>query len=263
MFGKFEFHSESNVLHIKKTKHKQNTKQQPTTSFGEKSKSKWQLTLVASGLVGRPRCRKVKEFSWSLWLSQRLLLYDVEVNLFKKNHSRTLIPINCYCQHTTECICQCTIAHIYQLTHKVYHWWELPQVPFLSWQKVLLWQTCVGRDKQVFVTTKYIFCHDKNLLWQTCVCGNKSFVPTQIFCHDKRHFFFATKLLSRQAYFCCDERWVFVVTKMILVAAPANDKSVQLEEEKERQQQQNRHRKGGWCGEGVWEERIYNSCQTG
>ena len=76
-----------------------------------------------------------------------------------------------------------------------------------------------------------------------------SFVPTKVclprqnFCLDKIMFvaiklcnmFLATKVLSRQAYFCHDKRHVlsrqtrvcrdksFVATKMILVAAPAND----------------------------------------
>ena len=136
---------------------------------------------MASDQVGRPRCRKVKEFSWSLWLSQRLLLYDVEVNLLKnkikkrvKNHSKTLILINCYCQHTTECICQCT--------------------------KVLLWQTCVVRDKHGFVMTKYIFCCDKNMLATINIC-----------CH--KHVFVATKVLSWQKYFVTTNG-IFFATKL-------------------------------------------------
>ena len=51
---------------------------------------------------------------------------------------------------------------------------------------------------------------------------NTSFVVRKVclsqqnFCRDK------TRLLSRQKYVCCDKH-VFVATKIILVAAPAND----------------------------------------
>ena len=59
-------------------------------------------------------------------------------------------------------------------------------------------------------------------------------VATNIFCRDK-HDFVATKVLSQLAYFCRDKRRVlsrqtrvcsdktFVATKIILVAAPANN----------------------------------------
>ena len=91
--------------------------------------------------------------------------------------------------------------------------------------KVSLWQTCLSSwqkyaccDKRfvkkiMFVATK----------WQTF---NKSFVATNIillrqkFCHDKS-MLVVTKPLSQQNYVCCDK--TFVTTKMILVAAPAND----------------------------------------
>ena len=71
----------------------------------------------------------------------------------------------------------------------VYYWQELPQVSFLSRQKRLLWR-------------------------QNYVCCDKSFVTTNI-------------ILSRQAYFFSRQKTCFVksfvATKMILVAAPAND----------------------------------------
>ena len=38
-----------------------------------------------------------------------------------------------------------------------YHWWEVPQVEFLSWQKFCC-------DKHVFVATKNVFCCDRNML---------------------------------------------------------------------------------------------------
>ena len=91
----------------------------------------------------------------------------------------------------------------------VYHWRKLPQVHCLSRQNLC-------RDKHVFVTTKHIFCRDESLL-------------------------VATKLLSLQNYVCCDKylSWqtfcrdkcsvaphIFVATKIILVADPANDSSL-------------------------------------
>ena len=61
---------------------------------------------------------------------------------------------------------------------------------------------------------KYNFCRDKSVV-ATNMClsrQNPSFVATNI-------------ILSRQAYFCRDKH-MFVATKMILVAAPANDNIV-------------------------------------
>ena len=97
-------------------------------------------------------------------------------------------------------------------------------------------------DKHTFVTPKDVFCHDKHMfVTQKYACHDKtkifvvtSFVVAKIFCCDK-HNSVATKLLSWQAYFCRGKRCVlsqqtrvcrdktFVMTKMILVAAPAND----------------------------------------
>ena len=85
-------------------------------------------------------------------------------------------------------------------------------------------------NKCIFVITKHIFCRNKNTLvttklWsqqQTNICRNK-------------HNFVTTKLWSQQAYFCRDKHaWfsekrimffvtTFIMTKMILVKAPAND----------------------------------------
>ena len=88
---------------------------------------------------------------------------------------------------------------------------------------------------------KYHFCRDKRML----VATNRKSIIFFIFifyfltniCRDK-HNFVARKLLSRQTYFCRDKRRVlkhvfvttnmstnmFVATKMILVAAAANDR---------------------------------------
>ena len=74
--------------------------------------------------------------------------------------------------------------------------------------------------EHVFVATKHVFCRDNEY-----TCRDKTFVATNL-------------ILSRQAYFCRDKRrvtntcdkhviiagkHVFLATKMILVAAPAND----------------------------------------
>ena len=103
----------------------------------------------------------------------------------------------------------------------------------LAVRNFLLWQNYVCCDKifllqqnllrQIFVPTN--MC----LLWQqTCVCCDKN-------------MFVTTKRLSQQAYFCRDKRPVllwqtrvcrnksFVATKMILVAAPGNDKSIPID----------------------------------
>ena len=69
-----------------------------------------------------------------------------------------------------------------------HYWRELPQVSFLSRQKIC-------RDNHVFFATKHVFCRDKSML-------------------------VATKLFSRKTRVC------FVATKMILGAAPASDKEV-------------------------------------
>ena len=91
--------------------------------------------------------------------------------------------------------------------------------------KVLLWQAYFRQDKLVFVETKPIFCRDKSMLgatkllsWQARVC--------YMFCCAK-HTFVATK-----DGFCHNKRWVlsqqttFVMTNIIHVAAPSNDKNM-------------------------------------
>ena len=71
------------------------------------------------------------------------------------------------------------------------HLYDWPLVSFFSlWQKFC-------RDKHVFVETKHVFCHDKSMLAAIIIM----FVMTKdVFCYDK----------------------TFVMTKMMLVAAPAN-----------------------------------------
>ena len=90
--------------------------------------------------------------------------------------------------------------------HSIFCFWS-PHSPDLNpenvWhvlnsvsRKVLSWQAYFRRDKHVFVTTNYVFCHDKSMLvsikllsQQTRVCRDKYFPG---------NFFVATKILSRQ-----------------------------------------------------------------
>ena len=101
------------------------------------------------------------------------------------------------------------------------HWWELPQVSFFH-------------SKSMLVATKL-------LLQQTHVCYakccSKSFVTTNLilspfffffflswqayFCHKKRCVLLRQTCLSQQRRVCRDKS--FVVTKLRLVATPAND----------------------------------------
>ena len=92
-----------------------------------------------------------------------------------------------------------------------------------------------SRDKSMLFATKLYFCRNEtfvmtNISRDKHACHDKTFVATntcllrQKFCHDK-HIFVATKDL-----FCLDKHMflatnykTFVPTKMILVAAPAND----------------------------------------
>ena len=79
--------------------------------------------------------------------------------------------------------------------------------------------------------TVVVFCHKQFLF--TFVTNNLSitnnyFVATNIilssqnFCHDKHTFVVTKDLFCRDKHVCRDK--TFVTTKMILVAAPANDK---------------------------------------
>ena len=75
----------------------------------------------------------------------------------------------------------------------------------------------------IFVATKVV------LLQQKYACRDKTFVAKKL-CLSRQIFFHDNIILSRQAYFCRDKRRVLswektclVATKMIQVAAPAND----------------------------------------
>ena len=70
-------------------------------------------------------------------------------------------------------------------------------------------RVCVCRDNHTFVATKDMFVATKESL------SRQKFCHKWQFCRDKS--------LSRQAYFCRDKKCL-AATKMILVAAPANDR---------------------------------------
>ena len=89
----------------------------------------------------------------------------------------------------------------------IYHWRELTQVSFLSGQNTCFVSTKVCLSRQNFINS---------CLSRQNSCHNK------MFCRDKHNFVATNITLSRQAYFCCDKRRVFVATKVILAAAPAN-----------------------------------------
>ena len=82
---------------------------------------------------------------------------------------------------------------------------------FVATNPILLRQAYFCRDKHVFVATKHVFCRDKSMLAAT-----KHF--------SRQNIFLATKV----CLFCREKRRVKKtcqkdVSKMILLAAPAND----------------------------------------
>ena len=78
-----------------------------------------------------------------------------------------------------------------------------------SWHKSFV-TTNICRDKSFVVAKKYGSSAKKMMFVARkyfCVCHNESFVTAKTFSHNK-HIFVMTKLLLRQAYFCCNERCV-------------------------------------------------------
>ena len=115
---------------------------------------------------------------------------------------------------------------------------------------------CLSRQNTSFAVTK--ICLPRQIFVVTNMC-----LWQQIFCHDKCKIF-CNKTFHKQTFaatkdgFCWHK--TFVATKMILVAAPTIDKSVQLGEEKETTTTKQTQKRGvTWRG-CVCEERIYNSC---
>ena len=94
---------------------------------------------------------------------------------------------------------------------------------------------CSSWQNRSFVATKLCLlqqncCHDRHMFVAENICRDKCFVATKIFCHDKHNF------VTTKAYFFRDKRHVllrqtcllrqnFVATEMVLIAAPANDRS--------------------------------------
>ena len=60
-----------------------------------------------------------------------------------------------------------------------------------------------SRDKR-FVTTKHVFCRDKNMLVATNLCHSIFLSWKNVFCHDK-HVFVTTKVCLSRQNFCCDK----------------------------------------------------------
>ena len=108
-----------------------------------------------------------------------------------------------------------------------YHWWELPQVWFLLWWTCLSRQTCVCHDKtHLLLWRKYACCNSMLVVTKLCLSRHTFITTKDMFC-----MFVMTKMklcLTEDA-FCHDKRMFvmtntcFVMTKMILVAAPTSD----------------------------------------
>ena len=123
-----------------------------------------------------------------------------------------------------------------------YHWQELPPVSFLLHQKLccnermfvttkvcLPWQNYICRE--IFfhdkLSSQTYFCQDKHKskLVATKLCLLQKYWLRQKFCHDKNMFVMTsiqkTCSVTTNTYLCHNK--TFVLTKMILVAAPASD----------------------------------------
>ena len=142
----------------------------------------------------------------------------------------------------------CCDKHVFVATNTCL--WQ-QNTSFAATKVCLLWQIFVETrlcllqqkfccDKHMFVMTKVLLgpaCFWRNktklLLWQNYVCHNK-YLLWQKFCHNK-HIFVATKLWQKTCFVAtkdalCQDKHMFVVTnvfstatKMLLLAAPAND----------------------------------------
>ena len=108
---------------------------------------------------------------------------------------------------------------------------------YVCHSKIFFAQTCVCHDKS-FVATGILLSWQKNVLsWETCICCDKSkLVTTNVLsqqnyvCHAKRHvsswhnkFMFDAPNVSHISILLLWQKTCFVMTKMILVAASAND----------------------------------------
>ena len=119
-----------------------------------------------------------------------------------------------------------------------YHWQELPQVLFLSRQNTSVYHDKIFLSRQTRLSQQNQVCRDKSFVMTKLCLSLQIFVTTKVLL---RQIFVTTKMLLQQAYICCHKRCVllrqksichnkhvchdktFVLTKMILVAAHAND----------------------------------------
>ena len=131
-----------------------------------------------------------------------------------------------------------------------YHWRALSQVSFLLRQRVFSRQkTCFVAKKSMLVATKFclsrqkvchgkyvatehvfrFLCRDRTRLLSRQNYASTVFIATKV-CLSRQNYVCRDKLLSRQKTcfvvtntFCRDKHKTFVASKMILMAAPAND----------------------------------------
>ena len=115
-------------------------------------------------------------------------------------------------------------------------------------------KVCLSRLKlchdKIMVVRQNFFCRDKTFVTTICwdkylfVATNTSFIATKLFVEKQllsRQIFIATKVFVATNIFCRDKRRV--TTKIILVAAPAND------------------RKGCLCNSGCrYNTTVYKTC---
>ena len=156
------------------------------------------------------------------------LLLVLEVNTIAKKERKKCsvlwVCVQCHCMccyvywngadicqrsHSVYCTDQwwCITIQLH-FTEDIYHWQELPQVSFLSWQKFCC-------DKLTFVMTNMcllllnIFCRNKSMLDMTCLsqqtwfCHNKSFVEASILLSCQFFYYFlAANMCLAQQYLC-------------------------------------------------------------
>jgi len=112
-----------------------------------------------------------------------------------------------------------------------YLWWELPQVPFLSWQKFVATNMGLAQQNKSFVVTKHVFCCDRSMRALTTFLVANIILSWQLFClswkttstwekyvYCDKSFVTTSILLSRQTRVCCNK--TFVTTKIYLWQLP-------------------------------------------
>ena len=97
----------------------------------------------------------------------------------------------------------------------IYHWQQLPQVPFLSRQKFCYNKHMFIATKHMFVATKHVFCCNKSMRQNIFVTIKHMIVMTNI-CHGNHVFVVTSTLLSWQKTPYCHDKHMFVATKVSL-----------------------------------------------